>query len=372
MKPKILVVENEVVLLEGIRDVLEREDFEVVIAENGQQGLDVLRTSGYTPDLILSDVMMPIMDGYEFIKAVRAEKQWVEIPFIFLTAKSERPDKMMQRMLGADDYLGKPFMTDELVGAINAKLRRRIDIEDSHRGKVDKIQKDIMTILHHEFRTPLTYVTGYSDLLKVNPEDITADELRLLMGKIEGGAQRLRRLIENFIMLVEIETGSAHNNFALNNRVDNYRRLLASLVTRYQQDAERLNQHLTVEIDPNTPPIVSNADYMMKIMDCLLDNAMKFSRAGATTRLSVFPTEHEGKPYVAFQVEDNGIGIAEKDMPHIFEPFFQAIRSQNEHPGTGTGLAIAKGLTELHGGEIDVQSRINVGSVFTVLIPAVE
>lgn len=373
MKSKILVVENEEVMLHGIREVLERENYEVMTALNGNEGLELLKDSGVQPDLILSDIMMPGMDGYEFIEAVREELNWVDIPFIFLTAKTERKDQNKARVLGADDYLHKPFQIDELIIAVSSKIKLQQTRMGNSEKQILSLKNNIMTIIHHELRTPLTYVIGYSDLLKSNPDpdSVDANQLRYLMGKIDKGAQRLRNLIENFIMLVELQTHNAAENFKLNFKVSNYEKLFHTLIRDYQEITESEDLKLVVEIDPNTPPILSNGDYLTKVMDCLLDNAVKFSDAGQTI---VFKTQRmvhlNGDVFASFKVIDEGMGVDPNMLSQIFEPFFQAVRHKNEHPGTGSGLAIAKGLVDLHEGVIEVKSKLNEGSTFMVLIPA--
>lgn len=373
MRNTILVVENDKHLLNGIREVLERESYQVITAENGQEALNALQRTERPPDLIVSDIMMPVMDGYTFLQEVRAEREWIDIPIIFLTARTERADVNKGRRLGVDDYLLKPFIPEELLIAVNAKLRRRQEIEDFHRLALQDLRANIMTILNHEFRTPLTYIVGFNDLLRVNPEDITSDELRMLLQRIDRGTRRLRRLIENFIMLVELETGDESMDINLNQIVTNYPTLLRHYLELYEQEAAAGNYEFTAEIDPEAPPIRTYDEYFCKMIDCLLDNAFKFTPKGGTVSLRLQPYETKrGMRYLCIQVQDNGRGVAQKHIPQIFEPFYQAIRKDDEHPGTGSGLAIVRGLVDLHRGRLHVQSEVGLGSTFTVLLPVHE
>ena len=370
-KSRILVVENEEVMLHGIREVLERANYEVMTALNGNEGLAVLRAAGVEPDLILSDIMMPGMDGYEFLDAVREELNWVDVPFIFLTAKTERKDQNKARVLGADDYLHKPFQIDDLISAVSSKIKLQERRKNEHDKEVQSLKNSIMTIFHHELRTPLTYVIGYSDLLQSSPDTVDPNQLRYLMGKIDKGAQRLRNLIENFIMLVELQTHNAADNFKLNFKVTDYKQLFYTLLRDYEEITQSESLTFIVEIDPDTPAVLSNGDYLTKVMDCLLDNAVKFSEAGDSIRFKTRRyTNSKQEVFASFQVFDEGQGIAADALPKIYEPFYQATRQQNEHPGTGSGLAIAKGLVDLHQGSIHVKSELDKGSIFTVLIPA--
>src|ERR1043165_8550265 len=123
-KAKVLVVEDDVHLLEGIRDILELDGYAVLTAENGSYGLQVLHAQTASPDLILSDIMMPRMDGIQFLKEVRKEPRWLTIPFIFLTAKGEKADQHRGLRLGVDDYVVKPYDPADLLVKIETRLER--------------------------------------------------------------------------------------------------------------------------------------------------------------------------------------------------------------------------------------------------------
>lgn len=368
-KDKILVVEDDVYLMEGIRDILELEHFEVVTASSGKEGLEILRSIDTAPDVIVSDIMMPVMDGYQFLNVVRSELSWLEIPFIFLTAKAERADENLGKELGADDYVTKPFEPQDLVIAVKAKLRRRDQLNKIRGEQILKIKRDILTILHHEFNTPLTYVVAYNDMLQnsVEPERLTPDTLRQYLEGIDAGATRLRRLVEDFILLVELETGEAAESFMFNKQpIADYHQLFASLIYDYKAVVAAQNQVLTMEINPNTPPIIGHREYLLKILRCLLDNAIKFGDAGNHITLRVLPDEQ----CVRIEVSDQGRGIPEHEVPHIFEPFYQIDREHFEDQGSGTGLAIVQRIMKLHGGEVALESVVGRGSCFSLVFPA--
>ncbi|MBN1967052.1 MAG: response regulator, partial [Anaerolineae bacterium] len=217
-KTTILVVEDDLHLMEGIRDILEINGYDVLTAKHGANGLDVLRAQACPPDLIVSDIMMPRMDGYEFFKAVRAVEDWVAIPFIFLTAKGERDDIRRGKRLGVEDYVVKPFDADDLLVAVAAKLDRKRQLDAVWKGEVADVKQRIVTILNHEMRTPLTYLVAYSDLLNQDADTLRSDDMRGFLRGINAGASRLRRLVENFILLVELETGEAEATFAWRKR----------------------------------------------------------------------------------------------------------------------------------------------------------
>lgn len=370
MKGKVLVVEDDVYLLEGIRDILELAGYEVVTANSGKEGLNVLQADNKLPDLIVSDIMMPEMDGYEFLNAIRSNTTWLEIPFIFLTAKGERADKNLGKELGADDYVAKPFEPNDLLVAVSAKLRRAYQLKQRQDQMVLSIKRSILTILYHEFNTPLTYVIAYNDMLKQGPEALTADILRQYLSGVDAGATRLRHLVEDFILLVELETGESQESFVLHRRpIKDYAKILAPLIDEYKPEISAQRQTLQIEIDPATPPMLAYEAYLVKAVRCLLDNAMKFGAADNNITLRVTPY-NDDHYVVCFAISDQGRGIPEEHMEKIFEPFYQIDREAFEDQGSGAGLAIVKRITELHGGKVQVESIVGEGSTFYLLFPA--
>ncbi|MDL1902785.1 response regulator, partial [Anaerolineae bacterium CFX9] len=216
VKANILVVEDEINLLEGIRTVLELDGYTVHTADNGETALQVLRQSAHLPDLIVSDIMMPHMDGIQLLKEVRKETAWVGVPFIFLTARSEKTDVQRGKQLGVDDYLIKPFEADDLLIAVESRLNRHRALTQAHQDQMSDLKRRILTILNHEFRTPLTFVVAYADLLNEQTgQNISNEDMLTFLRGINTGAVRLRRLIENFILLVEFETGDARAAYDL-------------------------------------------------------------------------------------------------------------------------------------------------------------
>jgi two-component system sensor kinase len=366
-KPTILVVEDDLHLLEGIREILELNGYEVWTATNGEAGLFVLQSRRRPPDLIVSDIMMPRMDGYDFFEAVRAEPAWIHIPFIFLTAKGEREDIKRGKRMGAEDYIVKPFDADELLVAISAKLQRRQQIERHWQNEVASIKQNILMILNHEFRTPLTYVVAYADMLHRDADELSLDELRSFLNGINAGAGRLRRLVENFILLVELETGEAAQTFEWRSEaLADYASLLRTVETKYQEQAREKEITLVMDIDGDLPPVRADSQYLSAAIECLVDNALKFSdKPGSQVTLSAY---RDGS-MVCLSVRDQGRGIPEEERENIFQSFYQIERHKYEDQGAGAGLAIVQGVVRLHGGDITCDSVVGQGSEFVIRLP---
>jgi signal transduction histidine kinase len=363
---KILIVEDDPSLLEGIRAILELDGYHVLSAENGKQALDVLRNELICPDLIVSDIMMPYMDGLELLQAVRQEPKWLAIPFIFLTAKSDKTDMQRGKILGVDDYLVKPFDGEELLIAVEARLKRQRALRNAQADNVNSLKRNILTILNHEFRTPLTFVVAYADMLDVEtPSELTEDELLTFLKGVGSGASRLRRLIENFILLVELETGDAERTFEWR------RTTISDLPVLLQGLADRVihtyapGRVCQLELQPDIPAFVADREYLQIALTQFLSNAFKFSADHQPIVLGAQAENGE----LHFWVRDFGRGIPPDQLGSIWEIFFQINRDQHEDQGTGSGLAIARGIARLHHGRVQVDSRVHEGSTFSLILP---
>lgn len=365
-RARILIVEDDLNLLEGIRTVLELEDYEVLSSENGEQALEILSQNiNNPPDLIVSDIMMPRIDGMQLLNHVRKRAEWVGIPFIFLTARSEKSDVIQGKRLGVDDYLVKPFDADDLLLAIESRLNRHKILRKAQSDEITDLKRKILTILNHEFRTPLTFLVAYTDMLNEQTADIDEEsDTAMFLRGINVGAVRLRRLIENFIHLVEMETGDAKRIFEMRKTIlHNYKDLLD--VARSQWLENTPNRQCHIVVDHELPPIVTDPVYLNVAILQLLDNATKFSNEDAPITLSAALVDNK----LEISVLDHGRGISPSEQERIWEPFYQIDRAIYEDQGAGSGLAIVRGIVMLHNGEVRLESERNVGSNFKILLP---
>jgi two-component system sensor histidine kinase/response regulator len=364
----VLVVEDQPSLRVAIQRYLEANGYAVSTASDGAQGLQVMEE--VTPDIIVADIMMPIMDGYEFYHAVRARSEWTSIPFIFLTARAQREDVIKGKALGVEDYLTKPVNPEELLVTVRARLARAQAIQASAEAQLDEIKQQIVTVLGHEMRTPLTYIRGYTDLALEDIPSLPPDLLEEFLQSISQGADRLTRLADDFLTLVRLDTGQAEREFR---QLVGVCRDLDGVVTRtidqYKPQAAAKGITLESLVKPNLPPVQLCEPLFADALGRLIDNAIKFS-SGEGKRVSVDAQGVQG--WIEIAVTDEGPGISPGEIPHLFERFRQVDREKMEQQGVGLGLAIAQGLIRLHGGEIVVKSTVGKGSTFTIRLPLAE
>jgi two-component system sensor histidine kinase/response regulator len=364
----ILLVEDDTALLDGMSDTLEMQGYKTVQASNGREGLAVLEE--LRPDLIISDIMMPEMDGYAFHKEVIGNALTATIPFIFLTAKSDQADVIRGLREGVDAYLTKPFDLEELLIHVQNKLSRFATIRKQALAQLEELQLQIVNMFSHELRTPLTYIQGYTDLLASSSASTTSEEMEMFLRGLQSGSRRLNRLIDSLLSLVHLDTQVFQREFEdFAEAAPGIGRLVNEVVQSYRSDAAARGAQLQVEIKDPLPPVRRLDELFARALGCLVDNAVKFSR---TPGCQVLIHAYQSEDRVVIDVVDEGIGIAAADLPHIFERFRQIDRDRHEQAGIGVGLAIARGLARVHGGDITVESRLGRGSKFTLWLPVAE
>lgn len=357
---KILIIEDEKLIRESIVELLSEEGFECHQAENGKAGISAVKK--YLPDLILCDIKMPGMNGYQVLQEVRKDNLTSSIPLIFLSALSDSKDVRAGMNLGADDYIGKPFLPDELIASIRSRLSRN----NVSQKKIDQIRKSIAKALPHELRTPLISVIGYSQILMEKFEESDDKETYDFAHAIYQSGLRLNHLIRNFITFTKIEIISKDPSESkiISPFVPLSISLLKSIAEKTAEHYERKDD-LIIEIEKSNIAIAPN-DLSM-IIEELIDNAFKFSAAG--TVVSIKGYNEENKYYLVF--EDMGRGFTPEQITQV-GAYFQFERDTYEQQGAGLGLTIAKRLTEMYDGQFLINSIYGERTEVIIILPASE
>jgi len=366
-KAHILIVEDEAALLRLTQALLLDEGYNVQAANNGGAALRALEVS--RPDLIISDIMMPEMDGYALYDAVRSRPEWTTIPFIFLTAKAEKTDIRRGKELGAEDYITKPFDPEDLIAAVRGRLQRARVVQQAIGADFAQLKQQLVRMLSHELRTPLTTILGYSEFALEEMDTLPPETFQEVLTNIQRGATRLHELTEALLLLVRLDAGQIAREYELEAVVrPDLARVIAAVVSRYEAPAALRGVTLALQPAAEVAPIRLHAAFMADAVGRLLDNAIKFSPRDQGRRVTVEVRPAPGG--VEIVVADAGVGIAAADLPHLFERFRQIDRGKLEQQGVGVGLAIAQALIRLHDGEIRVSSVQGQGSTFTIWLPA--
>ena len=345
----ILVIEDEREVRENVAEILKLEDFNVITAEDGSIGVQLARK--YRPDLILCDIMMPHLDGYGAIAALRQQETTATIPLIFLTAKAERRDLRRGMELGAHDYLTKPFTPKELRNAVVTQLQKRDALEDRMNQKLDRLRSGIARALPHELRTPLNAIIGCSDLLLTDYDTFNSAEILEMMQDIHGAGLTLYRTIENFLLYAELDLAEVDPE-RLRTFQNGAQSQVEDVVSETGQAvARRVKRSADLSLELSKAVVAIDRAWLQKMVEELVDNAFKFSDPNSPIQVTSLVQEN----WCRISVRDRGRGLTAEQIANL-EAYVQFERKLYEQQGMGIGLTIVQRLARLHGGFLILES----------------
>ncbi|MBN1121874.1 MAG: hybrid sensor histidine kinase/response regulator [Anaerolineae bacterium] len=362
----ILVVDDDPAVLASVTDFLRFKSYTCLAAADGIQALGIMQQ--HTPDLIVSDIMMPKIDGYEFYQAVRENTAWALIPFIFLSAKGEQKDIRLGYRLGVEHYITKPFETEDMLIAIRSRLQRTAEMQAAARDGVEQMRQSFMQVVGHELRTPLTFIYGYLSLFEERKDQISEEVMDEYLQGMRKGTDRLIKLVEDLMLLATIDSGAAEKQITQYGQQVNLGVVVEEVIQMLIPQAEARNVSISQDV-PYSLMIQGIPTYVRDVFKRLIDNAIKFSKPVGGR---VWVRAESGGGQVRIVVQDTGIGIAPDYQAAIFERFRQIDRKTMEQQGLGLGLTIAHQLVQLHGGDVQVESQPGEGTTIIVSLPTVD
>lgn len=362
---RILVIEDETPIRQNITEMLELEGFEVAGAANGQEGLRMVLS--FRPDLIICDVAMPELDGYGVLIALRRHRDTATIPFMFLTARAERDDMRHGMVLGADDYLTKPFTFEELRAAIRTRLKHHAMVKHMVEQELTQARQSLIRMISHELRTPLVSVNMVTDIISRQLEQLSANQLRELVETLERGAHRLSRLVEQSVFIVQLETNALSWNtvqeYGVPARVSDILIAAADLARRFKYRHSDVG--LRSDMRDSEAVVICDIRALRHALAELITNALSFSPDGSEVVLAQWCAGDR----VWISLVDQGSGIPQELIDHALQDFLQIDRERQEQQGIGLGLPLARRIIEAHGGSFELNSVVNRGTQITLSVP---
>ena len=383
---RILIVDDELHNRELLQLMLKPEGFLLVSAANGEEALALVAQQ--PPDLILLDVMLPGMDGYEIAGKIKGDSATKNIPVVMLTALNDRNARMLGLSAGADDFLTKPVERAELLVRVKNLLRTKAygdklaatlaalessnaqleaALEEAREARImaehaNKAKTQFLRAMSHELRTPLNAISGYTEILEMGIRGTVNPEQTKDLGRIKRAASYLLRLINDILTIARLEGARPLNLIAIP-----VNQLLSEVDGLCALQAKARGLTLTVTPCVDEIFVTADAERFQQILLNLVTNAIKFTVKGG----SVEVTSSAIAGIFQLHVKDTGVGIRSLDLDRVFDPFVQIDRhlTSDTQQGVGLGLSISRELARAMHGDLTLESVEGKGSIFTLTLP---
>jgi signal transduction histidine kinase len=360
----LLVIDDDMPMLLGLRALLERSGYQVTTCANSLEGIKVAEKA--QPDLIVCDVMMPLMDGFQVRETLAANPLTRSIPFLFLSARTSQTDKLRGLESGADDYITKPFDPRELVARINAVFRRqdqdRQEIEHEMNTQIERIQSEISHNISHELRTPMTQILMALDMVLRDKYD-NPEDMKWFVETALSQSHRLNGLIDDLTFLSNYDMGRM---FVLRQKVD-VKNDFALVVSMRQEMYKDKNLRVDVMIADNVIIHAPRREFRQAVSH-LVDNSLKFSMPMTSVLIELAANDIGG---CILTVTDYGPGIPSELHEKVFERYYQISQGDTRsHGGLGVGLTIVRMIARSLGGDVKILSSNRGTRVQMILPPA--
>ncbi|MFO7030836.1 hybrid sensor histidine kinase/response regulator [Limnospira fusiformis CCALA 023] len=370
-KGSILIVDDTPDNLRVLSATLGDRDYDVQCAINGQ--LALMAVANQPPDLVLLDIKMPEMDGYQVCEALKSQQKTADIPVIFLSALDDVIDKVKAFAVGGVDYITKPFQVEEVLARVEHQLTiRRLQKQLQNQNlRLQQLNEDLKRsnreleqfayIVSHDLQQPLQTITGFAELMLTLKSQINLEEEaeEYVLPILDEG-MRLQELIKNLLHYSRVGTKQAAFEATDCNIV------LGETLSNLSLAIQESGATITSE---KLPIVFCDRLQLGQLFQNLIANAVKYHRPGIPPKItvSVMPKNQNWQ----FGIHDNGIGIPADKTQRIFQ-IFQRLHTHQEYPGNGIGLAICRKIIDRHRGEIWVESDLDVGTSFYFTLPRYE
>lgn len=366
--PKVLVVDDEKDLVDMLAYNLERKGYGVIKAYDGYEAWDKIESE--MPDLLILDLMMPNLDGWELCRLIRRNqnKAVKEMGILMLTARAMPEDRVYGLEIGADDYLTKPFSLDELILRVEKLMEKRKTISQLAE-EIDSIHSSMETKesnlrrMAHDLKSPLISIGASAKRILRKGQN---EEIPGALQSIFDSSLHLTRWIDETLLSHDL----SKSKWQEERKEMDVQSLVQQAIDLLKENASGKNIKIEFKSSLTTRKIYCHESLMSRALVNLLSNALKYTPNGKKVEvtLTTYLNKKRGTGVMEVSIRDYGIGICEEDLEKIFEPYYRGKNNAIEE-GKGIGLSFVKEVIDLHEGKILVQSELNKGSTFSILLP---
>jgi signal transduction histidine kinase len=359
----VLVVDDEAFNRELLNAILENKGYTVVDAENGRQALEIVESAPV--DVILLDVMMPFLDGFEVCRRIKANPVTARIPVILVTSLSDRRDRLRGIEEGASDFLTKPVDIQEVLlrvrnAVYTKKLYDRLEFSYEKLKELEKLRDKLTHMLVHDMRSPLAGILGYLEMIKMQSQFGTQQRILHFTNQALHSTTTLIEMVSSILDVSRLEEGKMPLHHTLANLEEMAGQVIESLACAGK------DIQISLTCPQGSASVLCDEEIIRRVFVNLIANAIKFTDEEGRVNIQIEKNEEALK----VMVSDNGPGIPPEHLQMIFEKYSQVeLRSQIHKYSTGLGLTFCKLALEAHGGHIGVDSQVGKGSTFWFVLP---
>jgi two-component system sensor histidine kinase/response regulator len=356
----VFVIDDDEIIRLSCEQILKKSGYKVETFGNGHQGIERLKQ--VRPPLLVVDIKMPELDGFEVIKIVR--KVDPEIVIVVITGYATIETAVDAMKMGAYDFLPKPFTPNELRLIIDRGIERWRLAREAQilRWQKEEVERKFVTLVSHQLKAPLGAVKQYLDVLLYQSRDQLPGEAVEWISRSQVRIKEMLGLIQDWLMLARLDHDALCDPGASSNVSD----IVSSVVQEYRLLPSAANLRLNVEVPPEPAEVRGDAVSLRMLVGNLVSNAVKYNRPGGSVTARIF----KNNGWMTLEVRDTGLGIPQDFRSHLFEEFYRARTPETRSiPGTGLGLVICKKIVDELGGSIEVDSKEGEFSVFVVNLP---
>lgn len=378
----VLIVDDIAANVRLLKGILRIAGYDTMTAQSGAEALQKLETQ--VPDVVLLDVMMPEMDGFEVCRRLRASREYSHVPVVMVTALQSAQDRVQAIEAGADDFLTKPVDEVEVTARVKSlvrvkRQREALDLAYRDLQRAESMRESLTEMLVHDLRTPLTTLIGPLEMLQAEQFGALAALQKEVVSMSARSGHRLLALVNSLLDVGKMESGEMV--------LERVPISAAQIVSEAVEQIAFVDTEMQVPVQREVPDDLldfpADADLLRRVLVNLIGNAMKFTSydGNVTVRARLatgdepeippaLQSENPAQPLILFSISDTGEGIPESDLEKIFDKFGQVeTRKQGRKMSTGLGLTFCRLAVEAHGGAIWVNSELGKGSTFSFALP---